>query len=75
MSRLGCKCGHTMGSSECPSPYTIHVYYSDEVDKALAYNPRLRLMDFIMNWDDLNDCAKKYSVRTDDIDKIGGAHS
>ena len=46
MSRLGCKCGHTMGSSECPNPYGLYVYYAHEVEAAIAANDKLRLLDF-----------------------------
>lgn len=43
MSRLGCKCGHIMGSTESPSPYSIYVYYESEI------KPNILLSEFIDN--------------------------
>lgn len=71
MSRLGCKCGHTMGSSACPSPYSIYVYYASEVSQAISENNKLTLMDFLGDWDekkkvgsdevvDKNKCSRLY---------------
>ena len=68
MARLGCKCGHTMGSSECPSPYSFYVYYGNEVMDAIKENKELRLIDFIMNWDELNSCRKEYMIRKEAVD-------
>lgn len=68
MARLGCKCGHTMGGSECPSPYNYYVYYADEVTNALADNKNLRLIDFITNWDDRQECRKEYMTRKEPVD-------
>ena len=68
MARLGCKCGHTMGGSECPSPYSLYVYYSQEVETAIAENTDLRLMDFVMNWDELHKCRKEYMKRSEPVE-------
>lgn len=68
MARLSCKCGHVMGSSDSPSPYSIYVYYAGEIENAIAYNDCIKLMDFITNWDSLNDCEKTYSIRSDEVD-------
>ena len=38
MSRLGCKCGHVMGSTESPSPYSVYVYYESEINQAIFEN-------------------------------------
>ena len=46
MGRLGCNCGATMSSVDCPSPNIIHVFEENEVKKALKDNPAIRLWDF-----------------------------
>lgn len=68
MARLGCKCGHTMGGSECPSPYSLYVYYSNEVETAMAEYAGLRLMDFIMNWDEQHECRKDFMNRKEPVE-------
>ena len=46
MGRLGCNCGATMSSVDCPSPNIIHIYEDKEVKKALKDNPSVGLWDF-----------------------------
>lgn len=67
MSRLGCKCGHTIGTSESPSPYDLYVYYEAEVREAIKCNPKLRLMDFIMDWDEINGVKRAYMIRKEPV--------
>lgn len=68
MSRLGCKCGHIMGSSACPSPYSIYVYYASEVNQAISENNKITLMDFLGDWDEKNNCPKQYMKRKEVVD-------
>lgn len=46
MGRLGCNCGATMSSVDCPSPNIVHIFEEKEVNKALENNPSIRLWDF-----------------------------
>jgi hypothetical protein len=68
MSRLGCKCGHVMGSTESPSPYSIYVYCESEINNAISDNRNLKVMDFLMNWDEVNGCKKQYMKRKEEVD-------
>lgn len=68
MSRLGCKCGHVMGSTDSPSPYSIYVYYESEVTQAISKNSNLTVMDFLVNWDEKNGCKKQYMKRKEEVD-------
>ncbi len=68
MSRLGCKCGHIMGSTESPSPYSIYVYYESEITQAISDNNNLTVMDFLSNWDEKHSCKKQYMKRKEEVD-------
>ena len=46
MGRLGCNCGATMSSVDCPSPNIIHIYEEKEIEMALKANPSVGLWDF-----------------------------
>lgn len=68
MSRLSCKCGSTLGTSDSPSPYILYIYYDEEIQEALRYNHEISLRDFLMDWDELNDTEKIYTARTEPIE-------
>ena len=68
MSRLMCKCGKIMGTSECPSPYKLNIYYDREVKNAIKDNPGILLIDFLTDWDALNECEKLYAKRGESVD-------
>ena len=68
MSRLGCKCGASMGSSDDPSPYIVYIYYKNEADNAIKDNPEVTLHDFLLGWDEKNECQRDYMDRPEPID-------
>ena len=39
MARLGCRCGATMGTTDCPSPYSLEIFYDSEIQNALINDP------------------------------------
>lgn len=55
MARLGCSCGATMSTVDCPSPNVYHVYTGKEVTDALNLNPNRKFWDFHTNWDSVAD--------------------
>ena len=57
-----------MGSSECPSPYRVAIYYEQEVKDALALDPDVTLQDFLSDWSEKNNCAHAYMSRTEQVD-------
>lgn len=46
MGRLGCNCGATMSSVDCPSSNIIHIFEDKEVRKTLEVSPSVSLWDF-----------------------------
>ena len=68
MAGLGCTCGHGMGTSADPSPYIVAVYYDYEVLNAIKEQNDLRLCDFKMEWDEVNNCEKIYMQRKDPVE-------
>lgn len=68
MSRLGCKCGASMGSSDDPSPYIVYIYYKKEADNAIKDNPEGTLHDFLLGWDEKNECQRDYMNRPEPVD-------
>ena len=63
MARLGCKCGAIMGTSECPSPYSLDIFYDSEIQSALADDPCLKLNDFLTGWSEKEGCQRNYQHR------------
>lgn len=55
MARLGCACGATMSTVDCPSPNVYHLYTGKEVTDALKQSPTRRFWDFHTNWDSVED--------------------
>lgn len=57
-----------MGTSECPSPYSLEIFYDSEVQRALADNPDIALHNFLFGWDEKNDCQKEYMDRPEPVE-------
>ena len=55
MARLGCSCGATMSTVDCPSPHVYHVFTQAEVDATLSKNSECLFWDFYTNWDSQKD--------------------
>lgn len=68
MARLGCRCGATMGTSMCPSPYSIFIYYDSEVRQAIVDDPDITLMDFLTDWDEKHECQKEFMHRPEPVE-------
>ena len=68
MARLGCKCGAIMGTTQCPSPFSLFVYYKDEIEQALSDDPDITLFDFLTDWDEKNKCQKEFMHRAERVD-------
>ncbi len=68
MSRMLCKCGATMGTSVSPSPYSLCIYYEQEIFSALADNPQILLSDFLTDWDELKGLQKKFMKRSEPVE-------
>lgn len=67
MSGLMCLCGHRIGTSECPSPYNIMVYYKSEIDDALSLNPNILVLDFLEDWDPITESSRTYMHRQEPV--------
>lgn len=63
MSKMQCKCGASIGTSECPSPYSLAIYYEKEVKDALAYDPNIQLRNFLLDWDERADRPMAFMKR------------
>jgi len=68
MSRMLCKCGAAMGSSESPSPYTLSIYYASEVEEAIKADSGITLHNFLLDWDEKNGCQHEYMQRKERVD-------
>lgn len=67
MSRMQCKCGASIGTSECPSPYSLAVYYEKEIQDALSYDPEIQLRNFLLDWDEKTDQPKAFMQRKEPV--------
>ena len=68
MSQLSCKCGKGMYKTDCPSEYSVYIYYESEVEKAIQENPSVSLVDFLTNWDTVHNCSKVYTDRKEPVE-------
>ena len=68
MSQLSGRCGEGMYKTDCPSQYSLFIYYADEVNSAIHDNPTIMLIDFLSNWDTPHDCAKEYMKRNEPVE-------
>lgn len=68
MARLRCRCGEDMYTSEDPSPCIIDVYYEPEILQAISDDPDITLHNFMMEWDEKNDCEKIFMQRSEPVD-------
>ena len=68
MARMLCKCGALMGTSVSPSPYSLYVYYEQEVRSAIAENPKIQLSDFLSDWDEVNGEQKEFMKRSEPVE-------
>jgi hypothetical protein len=57
-----------MGGSICPSPYSLAVYYQSEIEAALSDQSNVRLQDFLMGWDETNECKRQYMERKTSVE-------
>jgi len=67
MVKLLCKCGEVLGTSDCPSPYDISVYYESEITTALHDLPEIQLEDFIADVDEKHHCRRYFMVRPEKV--------
>lgn len=68
MSKMMCQCGHIMGTSECPSPYSVAIYYAAEIEEALREVPEIHLADFLNDWDERHQCQRNFMKRSEPVD-------
>ena len=68
MARLGCKCGAVMGTSDCPSPNSLDIYYASEIRRALADEPDIKLNDFLSDWCEKEGRQKEYQQRSQPVE-------
>lgn len=68
MSRLGCKCGCIMSSSNCPSPNIIKIFTEEEITSAINYNRSIKLIDFETDWDETQECQKLFTKRPEPVE-------
>jgi len=68
MSRMLCKCGAAMGTSESPSPYSLSIYYASEVDAAIKADQGIALHNFLLDWDEKNECQHQYMKREEQVE-------
>lgn len=68
MAQLGCRCGERMYTSDDPSPYILSIYYKVEADKAISNDPEITLHNFMLGWDEKNDCRREYMERLEPVD-------
>ena len=64
MSKMQCKCGASIGTSECPSPYSLAIYYECEIQDALTYDPNIQLRNFLLDWDEKTESPMDFMRRT-----------
>lgn len=67
MSRLGCKCGAILGTSDCPSPYSLEIFYESEIMGALTDDPEISLHNFLLGWDEKNERQREYKNRPEPV--------
>ena len=68
MATLLCKCGEGMHTTDCPSPYIVDIYYKAEADKAINDDPNITLHNFLIDWDEKNNCQRRFMKRTEPVD-------
>ena len=68
MAQLGCRCGERMYTSDDPSPYIVDIYFKTETDKAINDDPKTTLHNFMLGWDEKNDCQREYMERQEPVD-------
>ena len=68
MAQLGCRCGERMYTSDDPSPYILDIYYKVEADKAINDDPEITLHNFMLGWDEKNNCQREYMERPAPVD-------
>ena len=59
MAQLGCRCGERMYTSDDPCPYIVDIYYKAEADKAIGDDPEITLHNFMLGWDEKNNCQRE----------------
>jgi len=67
MAKTLCKCGKILGTSRCPSPYLLRIFYFSEIESALADLPKINLDDFICNWDEVHQRTRLFMTRTEQV--------
>ncbi len=68
MAQLGCRCGERMYTSDDPCPYIVDIYYKAEVDNAISDDPDITLHNFMLGWDEKNDCQREYMERPEPVE-------
>ena len=68
MARLGCRCGATMGTTDCPSPYGLEIFYDSEIRNALINDPGITVHNFLLGWDEKHECQREYMDRNEPVD-------
>ena len=57
-----------MGTSDCPSPYSLDIYYASEVQQALSDDPDITLFDFLLGWSEKEGRRKEYQHRKEPVE-------
>lgn len=68
MAQLGCRCGERMYTSDDPCPYILDIYYKVEADKAINNDPEITLQNFMLGWDEKNNCRREYMERSEPVE-------
>lgn len=68
MAQLGCRCGERMYTSDDPCPYIVDIYYKSEADKAISDDPAITLHNFMLGWDEKNNCQREYMDRPEPVE-------
>ena len=68
MAQLGCRCGERMYTSDDPCPYIVDIYYKAEADKAIGDDSEITLHNFMLGWDEKNNCQREYMERPEPVE-------
>ena len=68
MARLGCVCGGEMTNTQGPSKHILNVFYLEEAEIAISYDPQIRLWDFYTGWDEKGKCHNSFQNRNEPVE-------
>lgn len=55
-----CKCGAVINNMSSPSDVEYYIFSPKVAEEAIKENPKILLMDFETEWDELNQCEKNF---------------